>query len=681
MKNTKRDFNGAAHFFLGLSLACVAMTIVSNSINISNYNYFGWNSSILIKEIVIDALILGAGVLTFMKKKSGLIALVILFIVRMFVTIPWNSDTSTAYLLGGKTADLFRDFAPFAIAMCFKKNGISGWKSMLASEEYVIAHTIMKERIDEPIDEQTVDESSPNGQDDEQHKPKEESEVFQPTIVENEQDQGAGIEAHVEEKPQVAAFPVSEERIDEKKTLIRPKTSLSKVAKVCIASIIGIIAVCAGIAIIVATKSYPDYISSFGDKWKYTFNQPNDRLVKELVEKAQPTDDGLFYVFTHPVYNSQVLEPEKFYRVRVDALREISGCTFYKTIGVVKKPEELIEDRIYVSSEDGEIETLDDKEDIRDIKEYWEKNQTLDGEIIYKTQKYDCGAAIKEEVSLFDKAATIPVADIKVIDLVGGYFEKEGNYSKASDYYQFLLKKHPRNSAIRGRLAYALYMSGDNEEARVAAEKALGKDPKEISALAALALIEADEFNWGEVKKYARKAIDYGSENSNVYYAYCEALYKQGEIKAAHQYYNKAFEFHRRNPRREKYSEYAGCPFDIVSIDIASEKGGETNIPYGEKLYSSKLYYITTRITANYLRFEDAEIGVKIYENGKLSTGTGSKNGYSFTRVIDGDKPGEHTIRVGGWGSDSQGAWSRGSYSVEIWYKGEKIGEEEFRVY
>ena len=50
-----------------------------------------------------------------------------------------------SYFLGTQFAYFIRDFGLFFIAMFFKKDGISGWASMLASEEYVEANTIRQE--------------------------------------------------------------------------------------------------------------------------------------------------------------------------------------------------------------------------------------------------------------------------------------------------------------------------------------------------------------------------------------------------------------------------------------------------------------------------------------------------------------------------------------------------------
>ncbi len=135
MNNTQRDFNTVAKVILGLSIFPVIMAIINSFISISNNIYFDVNNSSLVIEIICDCLILAAVVLTFMKKKYGLIALTVLFIVRLFATIPTGGNISYSYQLGGNMVLLLRDFGLFAIAMCFKskRTHMSGWKSMLAS--------------------------------------------------------------------------------------------------------------------------------------------------------------------------------------------------------------------------------------------------------------------------------------------------------------------------------------------------------------------------------------------------------------------------------------------------------------------------------------------------------------------------------------------------------------------
>lgn len=93
--------------------------------------HYGGNAMII--GIIFNIGILSTSFFTFLKKRWALISLIILHLARPFATISYNSNIDIAYQLGGTFMYLVRDFFPFAIAMCFRKNGISGWKSMLSS--------------------------------------------------------------------------------------------------------------------------------------------------------------------------------------------------------------------------------------------------------------------------------------------------------------------------------------------------------------------------------------------------------------------------------------------------------------------------------------------------------------------------------------------------------------------
>lgn len=118
------------------------------------------NVSTLIITIIFNILILIAATLTLKKKRNGLIFLIALFVLRMFVTIPWGGQISISYSLGSNFADLIIDFGLFAILMCFRKNGISGWVSMLASEDYLSKRTRKNNEEDATLShgESTVEE-------------------------------------------------------------------------------------------------------------------------------------------------------------------------------------------------------------------------------------------------------------------------------------------------------------------------------------------------------------------------------------------------------------------------------------------------------------------------------------------------------------------------------------------
>lgn len=132
--STNRDFNIVAKIILGLSMYMVIREITSCFSAITTYRLFGVeNYESVIILTIINILILIAGGLTFLKKRYGLIALTILFLIRI-ININWSSDISIGNQFAGTLAHFIRDFGIFAIAMCFRKDGISGWRSMLSTK-------------------------------------------------------------------------------------------------------------------------------------------------------------------------------------------------------------------------------------------------------------------------------------------------------------------------------------------------------------------------------------------------------------------------------------------------------------------------------------------------------------------------------------------------------------------
>ena len=256
----KRDFNTAAKFFLGLSMFAIAMTIINSFMTISINSKLGFNNiDTYVVEIIFDVIILIAAIFTFKRKRYGLILLISLFITRMFATTPWGNDAPTAYLLGGKIAIFIRDFGMFAIAMCFRKNGISGWISMLASEEY-LARSLQNDKGETSSLSHNENINIDNTET-----------TF--TVLEN------GIATQENE---CTSYSEKKQVNNNKK---HPKKFSAKTKIVFISSIILVLGLFSCV-LIISTKSYPEYISSFGDKWKHTFNIPNNTLSNKLFEEA-----------------------------------------------------------------------------------------------------------------------------------------------------------------------------------------------------------------------------------------------------------------------------------------------------------------------------------------------------------------------------------------------------------
>ena len=104
----------------------------------------GYPVSGYVVQIIFCILVIAAAIFTLIRKRFGLISLLTIIVLKVFATYP-GGNMAFSYFLGTQFAYFIRDFGLFFIAMFFKKDGISGWASMLASEEYVEANTIRQE--------------------------------------------------------------------------------------------------------------------------------------------------------------------------------------------------------------------------------------------------------------------------------------------------------------------------------------------------------------------------------------------------------------------------------------------------------------------------------------------------------------------------------------------------------
>ena len=405
----------------------------------------------------------------------------------------------------------------------------------------------------------------------------------------------------------------------------------------------------------------------------------NNQLGRSLLEKLYSSRENKLYLAEVPGYDIGIMDSVNFFYFREDLIREHPSTVIYESDTLINDLASVDPNKFYIIKPDS-----GDPYFYKGSKLSSDNDAIIDvfSKKVYSTSVYNYTQRIEKEIEILDETAQILVSSIELIGEIGSAYEKLGVYSKAADYYQYELKHNSNNPQIRGLLAYVLAINGETMLAREQAEIVLEDEPKEVKALSALAIIESEEYNWKEAKVYAKKAIDYGADDSNVYYAYCEALYKLGELKASQNYFNKGANAYRFNPRREKYKEYEGCPFEVNKIHYCSETyNDKTIIPYDEKLINNKCYYIGFKIEANVLRWDYAKIGVKIYSNEKLRSGDISKDGFTFYTDVEAMNPGNKTIYIEGWGSDSGTYWPAGEHRIELWYKGAKIAEDKFYIY
>ena len=144
MKENLRDFNGAAKLFLLIPIFTLVTSILTTISKIRIGAMLGYSVSGYVIQIIFSILVIAAAIFTLTRKRFGLISLLTIIVLKVFATYP-GGNMAFSYFLGTQFAYFIRDFGLFFIAMFFKKDGISGWASMLASEEYVEANTIRQE--------------------------------------------------------------------------------------------------------------------------------------------------------------------------------------------------------------------------------------------------------------------------------------------------------------------------------------------------------------------------------------------------------------------------------------------------------------------------------------------------------------------------------------------------------
>lgn len=189
--------------------------------------------------------------------------------------------------------------------------------------------------------------------------------------------------------------------------------------------------------------------------------------------------------------------------------------------------------------------------------------------------------------------------------------------------------------------------------------------------------------------KTLRAGKAYYLENSNSVKIACEMFCASAEdykyifyrqLRCVDAYYNTVKEYY--NEHEDDYSgSSSSAPFSFYSSDVANVDNDNNFISgWGQNIYDYKTRYLKPRITVNVSRAGKYTIYVKLIKpDGSLATGNSSPNGYSYSYDIT-METGQHTYPISGWGSNTSGHWSAGSYRFEFYYAGKLIGSKSFKV-
>lgn len=582
----ERDFNLVAKILLGLSMITTGMAIFNSMLKFGFIEYANVTVASLIIEIVLDVLILIAGFAVFLKHRWGLIALAALFTIRMFATIPLDS-TMYSYQLGGNMVHFFRDFGLFAIAMCFKKNGVSGWKSILASDK----------SSEEIVEESHEDSEIRTGNEEKQGVVAEEDK--NPIVDENTED------CIMEENAQTEKDKIQECLSNEKASSMCMQSSKAivkdqKPTKLRIwgATVLVFLVVIASLYIYVNSQDYPKYVTRFGDKFKYCLSIPNNKLAKECVANSQKAlDEGFIELSKEYIATAYEVKPNK-YTIMYDI-----------------------------------------------AKGYFN--------IAYETQND----------SYYKESETILVEVLKV----------------APDHIMAL-----------GELAVIYNNLGKVNESYKIAEQILFNEPDNEIGLYFMCDKFYEEKDWDSLEKWGKKGYNLeNKENRHSFtttgciYFYAKALYEIGNKFDAMRIYAEAENIDPFHWLHAEFEELGGIPCTIISLSVGNEgKNGVVIDKPGEIIDSRNTCYLCPFIKIKSQRKGAFNLDVKLYENGNLIINNNtSPIGYSYSSKVKISGLEEQTIEVGGWGSDKPGHWERGNYRFEIWWKGNKLYSQSFKIY
>lgn len=133
----------------------------------------------------------------------------------------------------------------------------------------------------------------------------------------------------------------------------------------------------------------------------------------------------------------------------------------------------------------------------------------------------------------------------------------------------------------------------------------------------------------------------------------------------------------------DKYASKAYM--DILGISFANADADNTIIDnYDSKLYAKEVKYLTPRISYKGLASgeKDVTLYIKLFdEDGKLKTGTGSPDGFTYSKEVKIENGAGKYIKLPGWGNPKGGSYNAGLYKMEIWYKDNMLYQKEIRLY
>lgn len=139
MKNNlcscKEDFNLAAKIFLVYFIIKQISGIIGAVSNFRVNEYLGGITGCYIATIIVNSALIISALFAFKPRKYALISIIVFLLIKTLAIFPYGNGHASGMAFGRNVGYLIVDFAPFAIALCFKKNGISGWRAFFSKRK------------------------------------------------------------------------------------------------------------------------------------------------------------------------------------------------------------------------------------------------------------------------------------------------------------------------------------------------------------------------------------------------------------------------------------------------------------------------------------------------------------------------------------------------------------------
>ena len=139
------------------------------------------------------------------------------------------------------------------------------------------------------------------------------------------------------------------------------------------------------------------------------------------------------------------------------------------------------------------------------------------------------------------------------------------------------------------------------------------------------------------------------------------------------------------NRRRAQASDNARKGYmDIQRVSFGNgDKQGNILTDFGGTLYTEDVCYVKPKVYYRGLASENksVELKLKIYNpDGSLRTGTSSPSGYTYSDTKTVYPGNSQSFTLLGFGSETAGTYSCGTYRYEIWYDGNRLYSTTFEI-